>query len=127
MLLASIINLKLKGRAIRDIDDKYFGTFTDLKIFLEKSQGENTSESTLMSQLQNCKQKSGENAPEFGHRVRDLVKKLNKCILNKVESQQVRNEIRNLKNEKGLKTFVNGLQSNLRIIIDAHNYIYLLK
>ena len=122
MLLHSIINLKLKGRARMDIGDKIFKTFEELKLFLEKNYGEKIAESIINKEFLKCKQAQGENAREFGNRVRGLIKKLNKSMLSDVNNPQVRHFIEEMNNKKGLKTFVNGLHSNLRIIIDARNY-----
>lgn len=120
-LLVNIIKSKLSGSAYNVVKHKTFTTWDELKAALQEQFLETRSIAQLQSELIKTKQNQGESVRSFANRVEQLLNDLNDaCIA--TEGREAATTINNLNSKTAFKTFVEGLNYSLKLIIKASRF-----
>lgn len=113
-----LLPAKLTNKAYELYKYKNFTSFEELKIEFKLHFSEKRSLESLKIELFNIKQKQSETVREFSSRVEKLLSDINNVSTKDLTKAQV-SAIINLNNSSALKSFIEGLNHPIRLIVKA--------
>lgn len=120
-LLVSIIKSKLSGPAYNVVKHKTLADWDELKVSLQEQFLETRSIAQLQSELIRAKQQTGELVRSFANKIEQLLNDLNDACITS-EGAAASATINNLNSKTAFKSFVEGLNPPLKLIIKASRF-----